>query len=238
LWAADLVQMYMKYCEKEGLGCKILNEAKKEGGGILEASLSVTGSEIFARLKFESGVHRVQRVPATDSAGRTHTSTATVAIMPDVQGFDFELDEKELEFKYARAGGKGGQNVNKVETAVHCKHIPSGIAVFVRQERSQLLNKNLAIRLVAAKLKQQQEDARNAELDNLRSSQVGSGGRSEKIRTYNYKDARVTDHRLNENFPLAQILDGSLQAPVRLMRLKEQQDKMQELEESMMKISS
>jgi len=235
LWAEDLLTMYTKYCEQEGIRCSLTTSSKKEGtlGGIVEASMSVSGDEVFSKLKFESGVHRVQRIPA-NAAGRIMTSTATVAIMPKVEELETEFDERDIEFKFARAGGKGGQNVNKVETAVHAVHKPSGIAVFVRQERSQLMNKRVAIELLQQKLLEREQAAQDKAYSDIRSAQIGSGaGRSAKIRTYNYKDSRVTDHRINANFPLASFLNGNLQENVRLLRVVEQKEKLKELEKSM-----
>jgi len=231
-WAGDLVGMYERYCEKEGLTCKRLSYDTKEAGGVVEACLSVTGEEVYSKLKFEAGVHRVQRTP-DNSQGRIMTSTATVAIMPLVEDGDFTIDEADIEFKTCRAGGKGGQNVNKVETAVHAVHRPSGIAVFSRQERSQLFNRQMAVKMIASKLKQREIEARDAESASARKSQVGSGGRSEKIRTYNYKESRVSDHRLGMNFGLDSILDGSLQEVVRLLRAGEQAERLKDLESSL-----
>lgn len=233
LWAEDLMNMYTKYAELEGMRVELLECSKKEGGGISEAQLAITGDEVFSKMKFETGVHRVQRVPATETAGRTHTSTATVAIMPEVEDVDGTVNEKEIDFKFCRAGGKGGQNVNKVETAVHAVHRPSGIAVFVRQERTQLHNRRIAVRLIAAKLQELELTARDSEIAKLRESQVGTGDRSEKIRTYNYKENRCTDHRLGSNFPLTAVLGGGLQEAVRQLRAVEQRQKLKDMAKNM-----
>lgn len=233
LWAEDLMSMYTKYAELEGMRVELLECSKKEGGGISEAQLAITGDEVFSKMKFETGVHRVQRVPATETAGRTHTSTATVAIMPEVEDVAGTVNEKEIDFKFCRAGGKGGQNVNKVETAVHAVHRPSGIAVFVRQERTQLHNRRIAVRLIAAKLQERELTARDSEMAKLRKSQVGTGDRSEKIRTYNYKENRCTDHRLGSNFPLSAVLGGGLQEAVRQLRAVEQQEKLKDMAKNM-----
>lgn len=233
LWAEDLMNMYTKYAELEGMRVELLECSKKEGGGISEAQLAITGDEVFSKMKFETGVHRVQRVPATETAGRTHTSTVTVAIMPEVEDVDGTVNEKEIDFKFCRAGGKGGQNVNKVETAVHAVHRPSGIAVFVRQERTQLHNRRIAVRLIAAKLQELELTARDSEIAKLRESQVGTGDRSEKIRTYNYKENRCTDHRLGSNFPLTAVLGGGLQEAVRQLRAVEQRQKLKDMAKNM-----
>lgn len=234
IWVEDLMDMYKSYCEMEGLKCEELSADRKDGKrGVAEASLSISGDGIYTRLKHEAGTHRVQRVPATETRGRTHTSTATVVIMPEVQELDFQFDEKDIEFKWARAGGKGGQNVNKLESACHATHIPTGIHIFSRMERTQQLNKWNAIRIIRARLLERETNAAAKEVSDLRRSMLGSGGRSEKIRSYSAKENRVTDHRLNQNFNLDQILRGNLQEPVRLMRVLEQQDRLKDFEETL-----
>lgn len=231
LWAEDLMNMYMKYCEMEGLRFQVLSTTDKEGGGLVEASLSVQGEQVYQKLKYESGVHRVQRVPATEKADRVHTSTASVVIMPDVDEEELgEIDEKEFEIQYTKAGGKGGQNVNKLEKACRAKHIPTGLSIFMRDERSQLQNKKRALQYLTAQIRQLEYEKKLQELSKLRTSQVGSGGRSDKIRSYNYKDNRVTDHRLNMNFNLDAVLSGNLQEPSRQMSLVEQQARLEQLE--------
>ncbi|CAJ1377738.1 unnamed protein product [Effrenium voratum] len=233
LWAEDLSNMYQKYCSMEGLRCKFLSYSRKEGGGLQEATLNVQGEGAWMKLKYESGVHRVQRVPSTEKMGRVHTSTATVAIMPEVEetsAVDEENIEKEIKYSFCRSGGKGGQNVNKVETAVHATHQPTGIHFFVTQERSQLQNRAIAVKLIVSKLKAMEQEAAQAEEAEMRASQIGSGGRSEKSRSYNFKENRVTDHRLNQNFPLSQLLEGNLQEAVRLMALQDERQRLEAFE--------
>lgn len=200
LFARELAEMYERYAEKEGWQWSFEDESSNDVGGYKEASIKIKGQDVYKRLRFETGVHRVQRVPATEKQGRIHTSTASVAIMPIRKNVEFKLDEADLEFETSRSGGKGGQNVNKVETAVRVIHKPTGEWVRSTAQRSQLKNKENAMSLLAQKLQQMKEQEEAAKYSEKRALQVGTMDRSEKIRTYNFPQDRITDHRIKKSW--------------------------------------
>ena len=211
LWANDLYRAYVRYAEQRHWKTKMLTSSSNPMGGFKEVVCQIDGDGAFSRLKYESGVHRVQRVPETEAQGRIHTSTATVAVLPEAEALDVQIEDADIRIDLFHSGGAGGQNVNKVQTGVRLTHEPSGIVVTCTDERSQLKNKIKAMSVLRARLYDQQQQAAAAERADARRSQVGSGSRSEKIRTYNYPENRVTDHRIGlTRHDLSGILEGAL----------------------------
>ncbi len=211
LFAGTLFRMYSMYAEKKHWKLEILNENETGLGGYKEISFMITGKGVYSRLKFESGVHRVQRVPDTESSGRIHTSTATVAMLPVVEDVEIEINPADIKMEVFRSSGAGGQHINKTSSAVRLIHIPTGMVAECQTERSQLQNREYAMRLLKSRLYEQEKAKQDAELASARKSQVGSGDRSEKIRTYNYPQGRITDHRIGMSiFQFDNFLNGDL----------------------------
>jgi peptide chain release factor 1 len=209
LFAADLLGMYQRYCQLQGWRTELMSMSESDLGGIKDATLEVAGQGVYAKLKFESGVHRVQRVPVTEASGRIHTSAATVAVLPEPEDVDVVINDKDLRIDVYRAQGAGGQHVNKTESAVRITHLPTGIAIAQQTEKSQHKNKAQAMKMLKAKLFDMERERIDKQRAGERKSMVGSGDRSERIRTYNFPQGRVTDHRINLTlYKLDRIISG------------------------------
>lgn len=223
LFAEELAQMYLKFSETKGWSRRILSESRSELGGYKEAQFEIKGEGCYKTLRFETGVHRVQRVPATEKAGRVHTSTASVAILPIYKRTKIEINPADIEIETSRSGGAGGQNVNKVETAVRIIHKPTGIDVRCQSERSQVQNREKAMKLLVSKLQLQKDEEEDRERAAERKSQVGTADRSEKIRTYNFPQDRVTDHRIKESWSnLPKLMAGGIGEILEALRAAEE----------------
>lgn len=228
LFAADLYRMYSRYAEVRGWKKEIIDLSDTGIGGIKEVVFSLSGSSVFGDLKFESGVHRVQRVPATEASGRVHTSAASVVVLPEVEDVEVEINQNDLRIDVYRSGGAGGQNVNKVETAIRITHLPTGLVVQCQDERSQLKNRQKAMKVLKARLYDMKLSEQNSEIAATRKSMVKRGDRSDKIRTYNFPQNRVTDHRISLTlYNLSEVMEGDLDELIEKLKLADRTEKLQ-----------
>jgi peptide chain release factor 1 len=231
LFAANLLRMYLRYAERQGWRFELLHVNETGLGGVKEAAATISGRGVFARLKFESGVHRVQRVPATEASGRIHTSAATVAVLPEAEEVDVKIEDKDLRIDVFRSSGPGGQSVNTTDSAVRITHLPTGIVVQQQDEKSQHKNKAKALKVLRARLYDMERAQRDAERAAQRKSQVGTGDRSERIRTYNFPQGRVSDHRINLTlYKIDRVMDGELDEIIDALVAADQAERLAELE--------
>lgn len=230
LFAADLYNMYLHYAERQGWKVEVVDKNETEVGGFKEIALMITGDKVYSKLKFENGAHRVQRVPVTESAGRVHTSTATVGVMPEAEDVDVELDPKDIRVDVYRSSGAGGQHVNKTSSAVRMTHLPTGIVVAMQDERSQQQNRAKAMRILKSRVYDYYQQKEQSAYDEQRKNAIGTGDRSERIRTYNYPQNRVTDHRIGLTLnKLDKIMAGELDEIIEALIVADQTEKLEQL---------
>lgn len=231
LFAADLLSMYSKYAEKQGWTFDIIDETDTEVGGYKDVAVMITGDSVYSKLKYENGAHRVQRIPATESQGRVHTSTATVAVMPEYDEVDIDIDPKDIRTDVYRSSGAGGQHINKTSSAVRMTHLPTGIVVAMQDQRSQQQNRQKAMQILKSRVYDYYESQNQSEYDEKRKSAVGTGDRSERIRTYNYSQNRVTDHRIGLSLnKLDRIMNGDLEEIIDALIVDDQTKKLEQIQ--------